>query len=102
MKIIQLLEEKIESEIHDAHEYTKLAVMYKDSYPETAELFYKLSVEEMAHMNALHKDVVRHIEMYRQKNGEAPAAMTAVYDYLHKRHIEAAEEVQILQEMYKQ
>ena len=102
MKIIQLLEEKIESEIHDAHEYTKLAVMYKDSYPETAELFYKLSVEEMAHMNALHKDVVRHIEMYRQKNGEAPAAMTAVYEYLHKRHIEAAEEVQILQEMYKQ
>lgn len=102
MKIIQLLEEKIESEIHDAHEYTKLAVMYKDSYPETADLFYKLSVEEMAHMNALHKDVVRHIEMYRQKNGEAPAAMKAVYDYLHKRHIESAEEVKILQEMYKQ
>ena len=102
MKIIQLLEEKIESEIHDAHEYTKLAVMYKDSYPETADLFYKLSVEEMEHMNALHKDVVRHIEMYRQKNGEAPAAMKAVYDYLHKRHIEAAEEVKILQEMYKQ
>ena len=102
MKIIQLLEEKIESEIHDAHEYTKLAVMYKDSYPETADLFYKLSVEEMAHMNALHKDVVRHIEMYRQKNGEAPAAMKAVYDYLHERHIEAAEEVKIMQGMYKE
>lgn len=101
MKEIKLLMEHIEDELEDAHTYAELALEYKEADPETAELFYKLSGEEMNHMNALHKAVVSHIEEYRKQKGEPPAAMMAVYEYLHRRDIEKSEEVGVLQTMYK-
>ena len=70
MKEIKLLMEHIEDELRDAHTYAELALEYRTTDPETAELFYKLSGEEMNHMNALHKAVVAHIEDYRKKKGE--------------------------------
>lgn len=101
MKEIKMLMEHIEDELGDAQTYAKLALEYKSADPELADLFYKLSGEEMNHMNALHKAVVAHIEDYRRKKGEPPEAMMAVYEYLHKRDIEKAEEVGVLQAMYK-
>lgn len=101
MKEIKMLMEHVEDELKDAHTYAELALEYKEADPETAELFYKLSGEEMTHMNALHKAVVRHIEEYRRQKGEPPEAMMAVYEYLHKRDIEKAENVGVLQNMYK-
>jgi hypothetical protein len=101
MKEIKLLMEHIEDELEDAHTYAELALEYKEADPETAELFYKLSGEEMNHMNALHKAVVSHIEEYRKQKGEPPEAMMAVYEYLHKRDVERAEKIGVLQNMYK-
>ena len=77
MKEIKLLMEHIEDELEDAHTYAELAVEYKHDDPELADLFYRLSGEEMNHMNALHKAVVSHIEEYRKQKGEPPAAMMA-------------------------
>ena len=101
MKEIKLLMEHIEGELKDAKTYAELALEYKAIDPETAELFYKISGEEMAHMNALHKAVLSHREGYKRKKGEPPADMMAVYEFLHKRDIEKAERVGILQAMYK-
>lgn len=101
MRKIKILMEHIEDELKDARTYAKLALEYKHDDPELGDLFYKLSGEEMNHMNALHKAVISHIEDYRREKGEPPEAMMAVYEYLHKRDIDCAEEVGILQGMYR-
>ena len=59
-----------------------------------------LSSEEMRHMQMLHNQVTKIIENYRKNNGEPPAEMIAVYDYLHEKFIEEAKEVKMLQQMY--
>ena len=101
MKVIRLLSDHIEDELEDAETYAKLAIEYKDTDPEMAALFFKLSNDEMTHKELLHKNVVAHIMDYRREHGEPPAAMQAVYDHLHKRFIDKAEKIANLQMMYK-
>lgn len=101
MKIIELLSEHIEDELEDACAYAKLALEYKDTDPETAALFHKLSQEEMTHMDALHKRVVASIDTYKKLKGEPPEGMKALYDFMHKREIAQAEKVTTLQGMFK-
>jgi hypothetical protein len=49
----------------------------------------------------LHNEVVKIIEHHRSTHGAPPAEMMAVYDYVHKKHIEKAAEAKRYQEMYK-
>lgn len=102
MKIIKTLSDKIHEEICDAKAYAKLAIEYKDERPDLARSFYNLSLQEMDHMNVLHNAVTDIIKQYRETNGEPPADMLAVYDYLHKQQIEKSVEVRTLQSMYKE
>lgn len=102
MKIIKCLSEYIHEELGDAKKYAEKALKIKQEHPETAELLYQLSLEEMTHMNRLHKNVEMIIANYRNQKGEPPAAMHAVYDYLHEQAIEKAKEVKILQEMFRE
>ena len=102
MKTVELLMGHIEDEINDACTYAKLALEYKSTDPELANLFYKLSGEEMQHMNALHNSVLNHMDAYKREHGDPPAAMQAIYDYLHKRHIDKVAEIAALQNMYRE
>ena len=101
MKIIKKLSEKIEDELQDAECYAKMALEYRDEYPELARISNNLSAQEMDHMSALHQLVVQLIDQYRRTNGEPPADMQAIYNYLHERHIEHAAKVNTLRAMYK-
>ena len=102
MKIIKILSKKIEEELHDAKSYVTMAIEYKEERPELSRTLYNSSAQEMEHMNMLHNEVAEIIRKYRETNGEPPADMIAVYEYLHKEQIEKALEVKTLQTMYKE
>lgn len=100
MKIIEILSDCIEEEISDSEKYAKKALEHKSVYPETAKVFFTLSLEELEHMNRLHNAVVFLIDKYRREQGEPPAEMMAVYDYLHRKQIDRVADVKRLQAMY--
>ena len=63
-------------------------------------MWYMLSLDEMKHVDMNHNEVVKHINSYRAENGEPPEKMMFLYEYLHKKHIECATEIRVMQEMY--
>ena len=101
MKIIKCLSELIDEELNDADKYIDLAVRWKSEEPDTADLFYELSTEEMGHMEKLHQEVTELIEEYRKQHGEPPKDMMVLYEYLHEHHIAKATQIRVKQGMYK-
>ena len=101
MKLIKELTEKIEDEIHDIEEYSKMALEVKAEHPGLAHTLHTIAAQEDNHQAMLHDEVVKLIQEHRKEHGEPPAAMLAVYDYLHKRHIEKLAEARRYMDMYK-
>lgn len=102
MRIIQILSERIEEELDDSFEYISMAIQYKEEFPQVAKTFYELSMEEMRHMEMLHIEVAALIKKHREEHGEPPAAMMAVYEFLHKKGIEKAAKIKLLQNHFRE
>ena len=101
MLIIKKLSKMIKEEICDAEKYANCALKYKDEDKTLAETFYTLATNELQHMDLLHTQVVRLINDYKAKKGEPPAAMQALYDYVHEEQMDNVKEVKVLLAMYK-
>lgn len=101
MKLIRDLEEYIEEEIHDIKKYAKMAAELKAEHPTLAQVLFNISTQEDGHQAAIHNEVVKIIEEHRRVHGEPPAAMMAVYDYLHKKSIDKLAEARMYQDVYK-
>ena len=101
MKIIEKLSDRIDEEIGDIKYYAKLATEVKAEWPGLANVLYNISVQEDTHQAALHAEVVKLIESHRKTHGEPPAAMMAVYEYLHKKSIDKLAEARMYQDVYK-
>ena len=93
MKIIMKLVSLIDEEISGAKEYIKLARREKEERPDLADAFADLAEAEMGHVKTLHAEAAKIIEEVRQRDGEPPAGMLAVYDYEHEQQIDRAEKV---------
>ena len=98
MKIIKKLAEMIEEELEDAEKYAKCSLKHRDDDPELSHVFHELATEEMRHADMLHGEVVKLIEKHKREHGDPPAAMLAVWEYVHERNIEKAHAVKILLE----
>ena len=101
MKLIRDLEEAISDEISDIKKYSRWAADLKESHPTLAQVLYNISVQEDGHQAAHHNEVVNIIEEHRRTHGEPPAAMMAVYDFIHKQHIDKLAEARMYQDVYK-
>ena len=101
MKLIKELEEMMEDEIHDIQKYSKKAAELKEKYPSLAQTLYSISTQEDSHQAAIHGEIVKLIDEHKKTRGEPPAAMMAVYEYLHERHIEKLAEARRYQDIYK-
>jgi hypothetical protein len=101
MKLIRDLEERIADEIGDIKWYAKKATELKEEHPALAQVLYNISMQEDGHQAALHGEVVRLIENHRKTHGEPPAAMMAVYEYVHQQHIDKLAEARMYQDIYK-
>lgn len=102
MKIIKKLSEMIEEELDGAEEYAKCALHYKEEHPMVAKTLFEISLQEMNHVEMLHNDVKEIIEKHRKEHGEPPAAMLAVYEYLHEKDIDKATKIKLYQSQYKE
>lgn len=101
MQLISKLEDLIDDEISDVKKYAKMATELKKSHPALAQVLYNISAQEEGHQAAIHAEVVKIIEAYRKETGTPPPAMMAVYDYVHKKHIEKLADARRYQDMYK-
>lgn len=101
MQLISKLSDMIEEELNDSEKYINCALNHKEDYPELASTFYKLSNDEMNHANILHEQVVNLITAYRKEYGDPPEKMQWVYDYLHKKHVDYANKIKVLQASFK-
>ena len=101
MKAIKELTEMIAEELEGAENYAKNAIRYKTDMPSLADVFYEISTQEMRHVTILHDEVVKIIKAYREKHGEPPVAMQAIYDWQHEKQIQEAKEIKILQNQYR-
>ena len=86
----------MEEEVVDARKYAKCSRKFKETDPELSRTFAQLANEELSHMERLHTQAERIIKQYRESHGDPPAAMMAIYDYLHDKQIEKVAEVKML------
>lgn len=100
MEIIKQISEKIDEELHDAEKYIKCAYKVDEEYPQLADTYYKLSLEELKHVTMLHESVVMIINEYKRTH-EVPQGMQTLYEYLHERQIKWAAKIKAKQEQFK-
>ena len=93
MLIIQHLSEMIKDEISDAEKYAQHAISYRNKDPELAKVFYRLANEELIHMDALHGQVVRIIDEYKNSGNIPPEGMLMIYSYLHDEMLRNVNEI---------
>ncbi len=97
MKLVDL----IDDELCGAKDYIKMARRERTEHPSLADTFASLAEAEMGHVRTLHEEVAKLIDQVRERDGEPPAEMLAVYNYEHKKQIDKAAKIKNMITQYK-
>ena len=101
MKSIKLLTDLIDEEICDAEKYAKLALEYKESNADVAQVFFQLAQEELKHMATLHTTDVNIVKVHMNDSDPRTEGMKIAHEILHERAMEKEKGVRILLDMYR-
>lgn len=101
MLVIKHLSKQIKNLICQAEEYARCALDYKETDKMLADAYFAKASARIKDIDDFHEQVTRIITNYRKEKGDPPAAMQALYDYIHEEEIENVREVRVLMEMYK-
>lgn len=101
MRVIKYIVEHCEEELEDAEGYIDAALEYKDEHRSLADTLCKLAEQEVSHYMMLHEQAVALITQHRQKAGEPPEAMKAIWDWEHKKAMEDLAIVKVKINTYK-
>jgi len=93
MKDFTVISAMIKDELDGAENYIKEAIRVREEDPTASELYFNHARDEMKHADELHELAVKKIRTYRAEQGEPPAPMQAVYDFLHEAHMERASRI---------
>lgn len=101
MKIIKELAGQMRSELHDADKYAKLAMQYKDSDNDLADMYYNLGKQELDHANIEHKQVVRLIQDSQSRGIQPPPGMLEMWEWEHEQLIEEQRAATLMLDMFR-
>lgn len=101
MKKIAMISDFIEDEIEGAEEYAQAALEYKVLDKAMADAAYTAAMQELGHVDMWHTQVVRMIKEHQAAGKEVPAGMMDVYEWQHKKQIDAVTRIKMMLEQYK-
>lgn len=101
MKIIACIADTIDELLDSAETHIECAHAKREEYPAVAAAYYKLSLDEIASVAALHDQITTLIADYRKTNGDPPERMMGRYEYIHEKHIAKANKIKVLQGLFK-
>lgn len=101
MRKIAMLSDFIRDEIEGAEEYAKIALEYKALDKALADAAYMAATQELGHVDMWHTQVARMIKEEQDKGKEVPAGMMDVYEWEHKKEIDAVTRVKLMLDQYK-
>ena len=101
MRKIAMISDFIREEIEGAEEYAKIALEYKLLDKLLADTAYNMAMQELSHVDLWHAQVARMIKEEQAKGKETPEGMMMVYEWEHKKQIEAVTRVKLMLDQYK-
>lgn len=101
MMKIAMISDFIRDEIDGAEEYAKTALEYKALDKPLADAAYTAAMQELNHVDMWHTQVARMIKEQTASGKEVPAGMMMVYEWEHKKQIDAVTRIKMMLDKYK-
>lgn len=101
MRLIAQLSRQITDETESALEYAKDAITYRQTRPELAATYHKLSLQEQEHAQQLHQHVQQIVLEAENSGIDYPKSMRNKWDKKHKRIIELMADASVYIGMWK-